>query len=148
MNVTLTAEIVHGVNALAPLVAVVHEVNAPDGLLLDHGFYLEFGHAVPQGLHYELELTDPTIWTHAHRDMIHHRQSTLNERRFVCYPLPMPTRAKARDVFTIWALGTAFTMMHGKDFQLIHTGDNLAFMRIMSKTYHLNVAHVRFSDLP
>lgn len=118
----------------------IHEVVAPEGLLIEPALYTKFG-TLPSGRHFELEIFDERVWTHKHKKMIHWHRSKLNGRHFVCYPLPVTTKLEATRVFALWAVGTAFTMTNGVDFGNFFDGrHHVKFFNIMARNYHIQVS--------
>lgn len=97
--------------------AVVHEVD-PDTLMIERDFYEKYGQ-IPTGEHHEIELVSPAVWNLPQeiRDKIHFKTSSLNGKRFVCYPRPITTTIELNRIFGIWCLGTAWTLDTGRDFQ-------------------------------
>lgn len=98
-------------------VVEIHEVR-PETLLIEADFYKQCGE-VPEGSHQEIEIKSPALWDLPveTKDKIHFKVSSLNGRRFVCYPRPIPTTVELNRILGIWCLGTAWTLDTGKDFQ-------------------------------
>lgn len=122
----------------------IHTVSAPEGLLIESEFYTEHGE-LPQGTHHELEILGPELWNHDHSGLIHFHRSSINGKYFVCYPRQIPSLTAMSEILNLWSVGTAFTMIHGTDFQRIYTGDQGQFFRLMKNEYHLTLTNAIFS---
>ena len=122
----------------------VHTSDDQTSFLLDHAFYEEAG-GLPQGTHNELELVDEWIWKDYPELVIHFRTSTLNGKRFVCFPKRIADITEVFKVFLIWSLGTTFTIKTGEDFNPLYKGDPEVFAREMEKIHGILPVFIRFS---
>ena len=125
----------------------IHTASNRKEFLIDLAFYQQ-AMGVPAGVHHELELLDESVLKHKHRQRIHVRTSALNGRKFVCYPLRIADIGEVFRVFSIWSLGTTFTMVTGRDFQEIYNGDRESFVREMETTYGIEPSIIILTDKP
>ncbi len=83
--------------------------------LIERKFYTRGGGRQPKRVHHEMEIVYPTVWEQGHSSKIHYHTSK-NGRQFVCWTGQLSTMAEVTAVLKTWCLGTAFTIVTGKDF--------------------------------
>ena len=112
---------------------IPHLSKCKEDLLIEPEFYVRYSKAgVPFGDHYELELLEtPWLPEGAHSIHIHHNPHT--NRNFVCWPSQLPTIKEAEQMFRVWCVGTAYTLIHGMDFVTLFEGDFMKFLNYMEK---------------
>lgn len=128
-----------------PFQAIVHQGIGPNGLMIDDDFYNNYAGGVHVGVHHEIQILLPKVWESGDQSKIHIHRSRKDSslpRYFVCYPPKIADLAKAEEVFKIWILGTAFTLLTGRDFQEIYTGENANlrnFQEILRRDYNITL---------
>ncbi|MEX0650005.1 MAG: hypothetical protein WD200_03320 [Candidatus Andersenbacteria bacterium] len=106
-----------------------HHTAAEDERLIEVEFYKKnsVSHTVPEGDHYELELTTP-VWETITDSRNHVHQNSQTGRRFVCVTNSVPTPAAAKKIFEIWCLAIAHTISTEEDlFPLLNANDLHSF---------------------
>lgn len=83
--------------------------------LIERKFYARGGGTQPKRVHHEMEIVCPTVWEQGHGPKIHYHTSPVG-RQFVCWTGQLSTMAEVAAVLKTWCVGTAFTMVTGKDF--------------------------------
>lgn len=142
MNLTLFVQ--HKQNTYK-FVARLHILTSPDEFFLDPvKFYQEWGKEIPSGTHHEIEILEPSAEV-LRRVPLHIHKSERSGTLFVCYPLAIPTKQKAVEVFTMWCVGTVGTWEHNVDLNTVHTecaGDAERFFSIMSERYSVHAGDI------
>ena len=93
---------------------VTHFSTKPEDQGLEADFFIKLGKTPPVGEHYELQML-------AHPPLkegvpMHIHQNPATGKWFVCYVPRVPTLEEAEVMFKTWSLGTAYALIHGKDF--------------------------------
>lgn len=115
-------------------VALAHRSEGPEERKIESDFY----EIPPRGVHHELEILSPPVWTHEHSTQMHvHRVE--DGRRFLCWASEVPTLNEAELLFEMWCLGTAYSMVTGKDFTGLITGSWAEFGHLMETGYGLTI---------
>ena len=126
--------------------AVIHQHQSPEAFFLDpNDFYLRWGKAIPQGLHHEIEITEPSGDV-LRAKVIHVHASAKCAGLLICYPLHIPTLQKALAVLKTWALGTVLKWETGIDLNTVRDGecggDDDLFEQVL-----LNRHSIKFGEL-
>jgi len=126
--------------------AVIHKHTSPATFLLDpENFYQKWGKSVPEGLHHEIEIIRPS--PEALRvKVIHVHESPKCTGLLICYPLHIPTIAKATSVFRTWALGTVLTWETDIDLNTLRDGeckgDDSLFESILKERHGISLGEL------
>lgn len=83
--------------------------------LMEWRFYARGFGKQPTRVHHEMEIVSPEVWKSEFCSKIHYHTSPVG-RQFVCWTGQLSTMAEVAAVLKTWCLGTAFTMVTGKDF--------------------------------
>lgn len=121
---------------------VAHQTSSKEERLLEPAFYVEgsVDHCVPEGDHIEVEVFSPWITLPLPENM-HLHVNPFSGRMFVCYTPRLPTMQEAYTMLVLWSVGTAFTLVTGKDFVPEIAEGTDAFFNRMEKEYgivHMN----------
>jgi len=128
-------------------VAKAHKFGPASGFNLDpEKFYLEFGGAIPDGEHFELEVIEPGEGFLNFHDRKLRIVSSANQRQsFVWYPYTIPSIEHATVVFRDWCLGTVTSIEKGIDFEDAFSqkrdGDDLSICQTIGERYGIKVYH-------
>jgi hypothetical protein len=112
---------------------IVYRVTT-DNLFLGRDFYNNYG-KLPGAMHHEIEILDMNFKKFSNPVIFHYHNSIVENKPFVCYPLPIPTLDDVARVLKIWCLGTTLSMIWGFDFQHIFKGDDEEFYKILEIEY-------------
>jgi len=91
-----------------------HFSTRPEDQGLEEDFFIGLGKTPPVGEHYELQML-------AHPPQkdgvpMHIHQNPATGKWWVCFVPRVPTLQDAEVMFKTWSLGTAYALIHGKDF--------------------------------
>jgi len=98
-------------------VGKLHKAEAVSELQIEQEeFYKEYRlpASIPAFPHYEVEILDVPAYSGSGRLHIH--KSLKNGKNFMCWTADVPTKGYAKAVFTLWCVGTTYTILTGKDF--------------------------------
>lgn len=113
---------------------LVHEVKAPEGLMLESDFYRK----LPHGTHYEVEITGPEAVLSRSGLHIHvsKREGQHKGKKFACWPQQISSMAEAIEIVQVWCVGTLYTMISEKDFGPLYDGckaDSEKFLSLLKE---------------
>jgi hypothetical protein len=123
------------------IVCLLHRTETAADRLIDKEFYDKYGTGVPEGTHYEMEVLEPpdkipgvTIHIHIH---------PVTKQHFLCWTGRLPTEDAAKEIFLIWAVGTAYSIVYGKDFLPLVTNPS-TFVPMMEHDF--GITHTDVSE--
>ncbi len=97
-------------------------------------FYQKYAKKVPEFPHYEMELLTQGVENCKH---IHHHKSERDSGKyFCCWTGRIESESDAKDMFLLWSMGAAYSMMTGEYFvpKLQEAGGNIPrFFDLMRK---------------
>ncbi len=93
-----------------------HKAKSLSELQLEQEFYTKWRTTkdFPSFPHYEVEIVD--LPGDLDKDKLHIHKSLKNQKDFMCWTCDVPSRKYARAVFTLWCIGTSYTILTGEDF--------------------------------
>lgn len=113
--------LVHGKGIVYGFEAIPHLTDSKANRLIDAGFYTEHCNGGFEGAHYELELTTDVGKLPNEKDI--HFYRTPSGKSFVCWTGHLPDYETALRIFTMWCVGTTYTIVHGEDFAKFYEND-------------------------
>jgi len=95
----------------------LHRAKSLSKLQLEEAFYTKWRTTkdLPSSFpHYEVEIA--YLPNSLDKDKLHIHKSLKNQKDFMCWTCDVPSRKYARAVFTLWCIGTSYTILTGEDF--------------------------------
>lgn len=122
---------------------LVHATTSPDARMIEPAFYKRWvPQAIPQGPHHELELlleesSDLAAITLRHQSppKLHIHKHPETGKSYVCWTGSLPTVDLAQELFKMWSVGTAYSLVSGKDFSELFTSNIPNFIDLMGIKY-------------
>ncbi len=111
--------VVQSKNGPYPFYAKIHELTEVKNFHLDPvDFYEEWGKAIPNLPHHEIEIVRPgkKFFKQYH---LHIHRPRITSKPFVCYPKRMETVEIATRIFRTWCLGSVATIVEEIDLNVI-----------------------------
>jgi len=113
-------------------------------LQIEPDFYIKnsFAHMIPVFPYYEMRILTP-VWGHDEEHKIHwHQSEKYPGMYFVCLTCRVASVEDAKELFKLWCIGTAYTMITGKDFESklreVH-GNYEKFYDLIRRSHSLSV---------
>ncbi|MSR79082.1 MAG: hypothetical protein EXS59_02980 [Candidatus Taylorbacteria bacterium] len=125
-------------------VGLIHERRTQEEFALPiASFYMEWGKAIPQCPHYEIEVLEPEEGILRKREL-HVHNSEKSASVYVCYPKAIPTLQDALSKFVVWCLGCVSRTDFGIDSDLnyVHVGyenDDAGFFKMMKGRFGISI---------
>ena len=136
MNPILFEATVDVAGGLIIFSCLAHFTNDPKDRLIDSEFYEKFGQDIPVGGHFEMEVIIPA--TKPEGTHIHINPHT--GRQFLCWTSRLATEADAWKIFLTWSVGTAYTLVSGKDFLPLAGRPTNEFLAFMDHDYRIKLS--------
>jgi hypothetical protein len=115
----------------------------PEDLMLDPTFYCrsDLQKTKPEFPHYEIMIIAPDILKHPNHIEINYQHSQKCQKNFVAWGSRLTTREAAEELFTVWCVGTAFTLRYGQNFnRFLSTSLNHEdFKRLMNDQWKIEL---------
>lgn len=130
--------VVRGKNIIHTFRCDVHRTESPADRLMEVSFYEKASQpGVPQGVHYEMEIMEPTSTPYGLPVHIH--VNPASKRRFLCWTGSLPTEDSAWNLFQVWSIGTAYTLETKKDFGALMLKDVEKFKELMAHDHNIKL---------
>lgn len=98
----------------------MHKVLTQDEFQLDPEiFYKKNTGNIPETPHYEIEIISPEE-DFFKRNTLNFHKSEVNEKPFVCYPVRLGSIEEAKQLFLVWAMGSALKASGGKHLNEVY----------------------------
>ena len=132
--------LVKGKEGLYEFKVTAVECLSPKEQTIPNEFYIGNDTTVPEGVHWELRLTESPVWGRVNDDVpVHIYKHPVNADSYVCFTGQIETFEQAEAVFCKWCLGTAYTIENQTDFATLQIPVGVGFEEHLKTAFGINM---------